>query len=271
MPHGESWLSLLPGFRDMEHWIDGFGPSWGFGGHVVVQHVASIILVALFLLILSLRASGQLKAAGSDILPESRFSARTLVELVMEGVLGIMEFAMPRRAALKHFWLIGTLGFFILFSNLLGLLPGFLPPTENYNTTFACAIIVFLYYNFYAFYRLGFGHIAHMANPSGEKSGWFLSPLFIIIEPISHCIRPASLSIRLLCNVAGDHLVLGVFVGMFPLLLPIPFIGLGLFVALVQTLVFLLLSSVYIGEVETMIEHHEHAHGHGHEGAAAHH
>ncbi|MBI2377732.1 MAG: F0F1 ATP synthase subunit A [Deltaproteobacteria bacterium] len=269
MPQGESWLSLfMPGYGALEHWIHGFGTSWGFGGHVVAQHVAAIILVALLIVILALRANGQLKAAGPDILPESRFSARTLVELVMETILGIMEFAMPRKAALRHFWLIGTLGFFVLFSNLLGLLPGFLPPTENYNTTFACAIIVFVYYNFYAFYRLGLGHIAHMANPSGEKSGWFLSPLFIILEPISHCIRPASLSIRLLCNVAGDHLVLAVFVGMFPLLLPIPFLGLGLFVALVQTLVFLLLSSVYIGEVEAMVEHHEHAHGHE---AAVHH
>jgi len=91
-----------------------------------------------------------------------------------------------------------------------------------------------------------------------------MSPLFIVVEVVSHCIRPVSLSVRLLCNIAGDHLVLAVFVGILPFLLPIPFMALGLFVALVQTFVFILLSSVYIGEVEANIEHHEHAHAHTH-------
>jgi F-type H+-transporting ATPase subunit a len=109
-----------------------------------------------------------------------------------------------------------------------------------------------------------------MANPAGEWWGWFMAPLFLPVEIISHCIRPVSLSVRLLCNIAGDHLVLGVFVGIFPLLLPIPFIALGLFVALVQVFIFTLLSCVYIGEVEANIEHHMHAHAHGEEHAHAH-
>ena len=167
------------------------------------------------------------------------------------------------RAALRHFWIVAPLAFFILFSNLLGLVPGFLPPTESFNTTFACGAIVFLYYNIDALRRMGFGHIAHMANPVGEPWGWILAPLFLPVELISHCIRPVSLSVRLLCNIAGDHLVLGVFVGIAPFLLPIPFMALGLFVALVQTFIFTLLSCVYIGEVEANVAHHEHTHGHG--------
>jgi F-type H+-transporting ATPase subunit a len=106
-----------------------------------------------------------------------------------------------------------------------------------------------------------------MANPVGEPWGWFLAPIFLPVELISHCVRPVSLSVRLLCNIAGDHLVLGVFIGLaamifggLPILLPIPFLALGLFVALVQTFVFTLLSCVYIGEVEHNIEHHAHAH-----------
>ena len=89
-------------------------------------------------------------------------------------------------------------------------------------------------------------------------------------------VRPVSLSVRLLCNIAGDHLVLGVFIGVAsmvfagaPVLLPIPFMALGLFVALMQTYIFTLLSCVYIAEVETNIEHHAHAHGH-HDEAHAH-
>lgn len=269
MPEHTSWLNFLPGYGALEHALHS-QKSWMEQNPVHVQHIAAILLVILVMTVLAVMARGGLNKAKGDILPDKKLTARNLVELMMEAVLGIMAFAMPRQAALRHFWLIGTLGFFLLFSNLLGLIPGFLPPTESFNTTFACGTIVFIYYNFYAFAKMGMGHIAHMANPMGEPIGWVLSPLFIVIEVISHCIRPVSLSVRLLCNIAGDHLVLGVFVGIFPLILPLPFMALGLFVALVQVFIFLLLSSVYIGEVEANIEHAQHAHGHGHDGHEAH-
>jgi F-type H+-transporting ATPase subunit a len=266
MPHGQSWLSFIPGYHELEEAVQRLGPSWVFNGPVHMQHIAAILLTTLIVLLLSLRARRQLATAG-DILPDARFSSRALVELLMDGVLTIMQFAMPYAAALRHFWIVGTLAFFILFSNLLGLVPGFVPPTENFNTTFACGSIVFIYYNYQAFRRLGLGHLAHMANPVGEPWGWFLAPLFLPVEMISHCVRPVSLSVRLLCNIAGDHLVMGVFVGIFPLLLPLPFLALGLFVALIQVFIFILLSSVYIGEVEANVEHHLAAHApdrHGH-------
>jgi len=76
--------------------------------------------------------------------------------------------------------------------------------------------------------------------------------------------------VRLLCNIAGDHMIMAVFVGIFPLLLPLPFLFLGLFVSFMQAFVFLLLSSVYIGEVEANIAHHEHAHAHAHDHSHAH-
>jgi F-type H+-transporting ATPase subunit a len=250
----------------MAHAIESLGPSWFFRNPVHTQHVGAIILVTLVMLILAIFARRGLAASKDDILPDETLTARNLVEILMEGVFTIMEFAMSRSAAIRHFWIIGPLTLFILFSNLLGLIPGFLPPTENFNTTFACATIVFLYYNGYALYRLGLGHLAHMANPSGDAVGWVMAPLLFPIEVISHCIRPVSLSVRLLCNMAGDHLVLGVFVGIFPFLLPIPFMALGLFVSIVQTFIFALLSCVYIGEVEHIIEEHEahHAHGEAH-------
>lgn len=271
MPEHTSWLNFVPGYEALEHAVSALGASWLFGNPVVVQHIAAMLLVSLFILLLSLVAHGQLVRAGNDLLPESKLSARTVVELLIEGLLSLMQFAMPFEAAMRHFRLIGTLGAFILFSNLLGLIPGFLPPTENYNVTFACASIVFIYYNAYALYKLGLGHLTHMANPVGESWGWLLSPLFFPVELISHCIRPISLSVRLLCNIAGDHLVLAVFVGLFPLILPLPFMALGLFVAVVQTFIFLLLSCVYIGEVEAMVAHHHHAeHAHAAEPTGSH-
>lgn len=263
MPEGQSWLSLIPRYDAAQHAADSMHGV--MGGHVVVQHLAAMLLVSLILLVISVMARGQLASAGDDILPEDRFSPRMIVELVMKFVLYVMQFTMPYKTALKHFPLVGTLGFFILFSNLLGLIPGFLPPTENFNTTFACGTIVFVYYQLYGLFKLGAGHIAHMANPVGEPWGYFLAPLFLPVELVSHCVRPVSLSVRLLCNVAGDHMIMAVFVGIFPLLLPLPFLGLGLFVSFMQAFIFMLLSSVYIGEVEANIEHHLHAHGHAHD------
>lgn len=268
-PHPPLWLELVPGYDVMAHWLESFGHGWLFQSHVHVHHIAAIILVCLVMLLFAVFARiGLASRKKGDILPESKLTARNAMELIMEGLLSVMQSAMTREQALRHFWIVMPLALFILFSNLLGLIPGFLPPTESFNTTFACGTIVFIYYNAFAFYRLGFGHIAHMANPVGEPWGWFLAPLFLPVELISHCVRPVSLSVRLLCNIAGDHLVLTVFIGVaaglfggLPLILPIPFLGLGLFVALIQTFIFTLLSCVYIGEVEANIEHHEHGHG----------
>src|SRR5215472_8110643 len=147
MPHGQSWLIFVPGYHELEESVQRFGPTWVAHSPVHIQHIAAMLLTSLVMLLLAIRARTQLAAAG-DVLPDKRLTARTIVELLMDGVLTIMQFAMPYRAALRHFWIIGTLAFFILFSNLLGLIPGFVPPTENFNTTFACGSIVFIYYNY---------------------------------------------------------------------------------------------------------------------------
>lgn len=270
MPPHTSWLNYVPGYGALEHLIEAFGFGFLFHEPVHAQNVAAALLVLLFLGGFAyLAKTGLQNRKAGDVLPDGTLSPRNMMELLMEGILSVMQFTMTRKAALRHFWIIGPMAFFILFSNLLGLIPGFLPPTENFNTTLACASVIFVYYNFDAFRRMGPAHLAHMANPVGETWGWLLAPLFFPVELISHTIRPVSLSVRLLCNIAGDHLVLTVFVGIFPFLLPIPFLGLGLFVALVQTFVFILLSCVYIGEVEANVEHLEHA-AHAHAGAEAH-
>ena len=272
MPQHHSWFSFIPGFDSFEQAIQSLGNGEGylFGEAIHVQHIAALLLVMAFLFTLALFArSGLAKAKDGDVLPDEKLTARNAVELLMEGILHLMQFTMSREAALRHFWIVAPLAMFILFSNLLGMIPGFLPPTESFNTTLACGSIVFVYYNVYALAKLGWGHIAHMANPVGEPWGWALAWLFLPVELISHFIRPVSLSVRLLCNIAGDHLVLAVFIGIAPFLLPIPFMALGLFVALVQTFIFTLLSCVYIGEVEANLEHHQHAHGHGDHGHEA--
>ena len=115
--------------------------------------------------------------------------------------------------------------------------------------------LVFLATHYYGLREQGFGHIKHMFGPVA-----WLAPLIFVIELISHLARPVSLSVRLAGNMIGDHKALSIFLGLVPFLIPVPIMALGLIVCLVQTLVFCLLSTVYIG---LAIEHHpeeEHAH-----------
>jgi F-type H+-transporting ATPase subunit a len=113
----------------------------------------------------------------------------------------------------------------------------------------------------------GIAYFKHFLGPV-----WWLAPLMLPLEIISHCVRPVSLSLRLLGNIFGDHTAGTIFFGLVPLVLPIPLLLLGVLVAVVQTLVFCLLSTVYIAmAVEAHEEDAVHAEGApGHEAAAAH-
>ena len=95
----------------------------------------------------------------------------------------------------------------VFANNLIGLVPGFLPPTENFNTTLALGLFVFLYYNYEGIKVQGIvGHIKHFMGPV-----WYLAPLMLILELISHSVRPISLGLRLKGNMQGDHMVLSIF------------------------------------------------------------
>jgi F-type H+-transporting ATPase subunit a len=143
---------------------------------------------------------------------------------------------------------IGTFAVLILVSNLLGLIPGFMPPTGNIIVTLSLALCSFVTYNFYGIRAQGLGYIKHFMGPI-----LLMAPLFFPIEVVSHIARPMSLAIRLFGNIFGDHQVSGVFLHLVPFAVPVPFILLGIFVAFVQTLVFCLLSMIYISQA---VEHH---------------
>ena len=144
----------------------------------------------------------------------------------------------------KFLPLIGTLGVFILFSNLLGLVPGFLPPTQNLNTTVACALIVFFTTHYVGIRTHGAKYIKHFMGPV-----WWLAPLMFVIEFISHLARPLSLSMRLFGNIMADHMILGMALiapSFLVIFIPPLAMVLGVFVSIVQTLIFTLLSMTYI-------------------------
>jgi F-type H+-transporting ATPase subunit a len=158
---------------------------------------------------------------------------------MVEAISDLVEQTMGPRG--KEFILIiGTLGLFILFNNLSGLVPGFLPATDNVNTTFACSLTVFVMTHFYGIREHGLKYVKHFMGPI-----WWLAPIMIPIELIGHLSRPLSLGLRLFGNIMGDHLVTGIFFMLIPLFVPLIGMLLGTFVSLVQAFVFMLLSMAY--------------------------
>jgi F-type H+-transporting ATPase subunit a len=140
---------------------------------------------------------------------------------------------------------------FIFISNIFGLLYFLQPPTANTNTTFALSITAFLYYNFQGIKAQGVVHyIKHFMGPIP-----WLAPLMFPIELIGHFARILSLGMRLFGNILGEHTATGIFVGMFPLLLPWPMMGLGIFGSFLQTFVFIMLTMVYLGGAVAAEEH----------------
>jgi len=133
---------------------------------------------------------------------------------------------------------------FILFSNLLGLVPNFMSPTAKPWVPLGIAVPTFLYYNYYGVREQGIiGYAKHFAGPI-----WWIAPLMVPIEIISHVARVLSLTVRLYANMfAGDMVVL-VFFSLVPIGVPVVFNGLHLFVSLIQAYVFMLLTMIYLAQ-----------------------
>lgn len=136
---------------------------------------------------------------------------------------------------------ITALGLFILLSNLIGLVPGLESPTANVVVPLGCALVTFGYYHYQGIRANGAGYIKQFLGPV-----WWMAWLLFPIEVISHCARVLSLTVRLYANMfAGDLLTL-VFFSMVPIGIPLIFLGLHMFVAVIQAYVFILLAMIYL-------------------------
>jgi F-type H+-transporting ATPase subunit a len=206
------------------------------------DHVLGAILVVLFLTFASYRIKNNL-SKGESVLPDEKISLRNIFEILTIDFLFdlFVNIMGSREKAKKYLPLLGASFIFILFSNLLGLIPGFLAPTGNFNTPVACALVIFVMYNYYGFREHGLSYLKQFAGPL-----IYIAPLMFIIELVSHFVRPVSLSLRLFWNMTGDHLVLGIFTNLTHLLIPALFIVLGLFVSVLQAFIFTVLSAIYI-------------------------
>lgn len=216
-------------------------------GHVGVTHIIMGLVAAAIIVVLALIARRGYATRESAMIPEGRFSVRNFFEVIFDAIMGMMSDMMGKENARRFFPLIGALGVFILISNLMGIIPGLAPPTSSLNTTLACSAVVFITYNVAGFRTHGVGYLKQFMGPV-----WLIAPLMLVIELVGHSFRPVSLAVRLAGNMTGDHMVVGVFGDLaadmlgVPFLIPVPFLFLGLLVSIIQTLVFCLLSTIYI-------------------------
>lgn len=269
MPEHTSWFSYLLewliGHSALEQNMHAFGNSL-FGkpvGAHAAEPLATSLFVVLTLIALAAVLGPKLRDYKNSIIPDEKLTLRTFFEIFIGYFYDMMKSMMGPKRAKQFFPLIGTSACFIFFANFLGLIPGFLPPTGTWNITWGCSIVVFAMFNYWGLKENGLGYIKHLFGP---WIGWPYLPinlLVFVIEVFATCLRAVTLSMRLMINIAVDHLVLGVFMGLVWIAVPIPVMMLGTLVGAVQTLVFCLLASIYV----TLATEHEHDHepGHGHD------
>ncbi len=245
--HG-TWTDLLyklPGWRNLHDYaahqlgretqVAPFAET-----HFSLTHVVWTIFVLLFVFA-GCMAFRRSLAAADGILPPRRFGFRAFFEMVADATYGTSVGIMGEKNARRYLPLIGGLAMFILFSNLLALIPGAGVPTTTLKTNVALAVLVFFLTHVYGVRENGLAYFKHFLGPV-----LWLAPLMVVIEIISHVARPISLSLRLMGNMVADHKVVFTFFTLFPLILPVPFLFLGLLVAFVQTFVFCVLTMIYI-------------------------
>ncbi len=198
----------------------------------IPTHVSYTWLVMLMLILLSVLATRALKINPGG--------TQNVMEVIVSGIHKLLIDTMGEHG-MKFFPLIATIGLFILFSNLLGLVPGFESPTANLNTNLSMALVVFVLTHIMGVKIHGWKYVKQFIGPNP-----WLAPLIFPIEIVGHLARPVSLTFRLFGNIEGGHIVLAVILLLVPLLVPLPILVLKLLICFIQTLVFMLLSMMYI-------------------------
>jgi F-type H+-transporting ATPase subunit a len=209
------------------------------GGHAAIpDHLVMSLFVVSLLLVIFI-------PVGLSLREENPSRFQVFIEQLVGGLRGMIEAQVGHGAGDRYLALIGAFTLFIFTSNFMGLFFFLQPPTANVNVTFGLAGISFVLYNVIGIKRHGLSYIKHFLGPI-----WWLMPLFFVIELISHAARWLSLGLRLFGNMTGEHMVSGVFNKLVPLLAPLPIMALGLFAAVIQTFIFIMLTTVYIAGAE---------------------
>jgi len=195
--------------------------------HVVYSWVVMLLLIGF----------GFLASKGISMVPKK---GQNLFEIILGGIEDFMV-EITGEEGRWLFPLVATIFIYIFISNLIGLVPGFFPPTASLNTTLSCALVVVVFTHIIGVKYHGVKYIKHFMGPV-----WWMIPIIFPIELIGHLARILSLSFRLFGNMMGHELVLGILFGLAgAFFAPLPIMALGIFVALVQAFVFFLLSVMY--------------------------
>jgi F-type H+-transporting ATPase subunit a len=200
----------------------------------ITNPVAMEILVVLLLLLffVAVRASMSVEKPGG-----LQHLVEAAEEFVAEQAHGVMGHGYERYIPYAI-----TILYFILLGNLLGLVPGFESPTANPAVPLGCAVLTFVYYHYHGIRVHRHKYINQFIGPV-----WALAPLMLLIEVVSHFARILSLTVRLYANMFAGDMVTLAFFSLVPVLVPVVFLGLHLFVSLVQTFIFVMLTLVYLG------------------------
>lgn len=202
--------------------------------HLLPDHVVMSLIVMVLLILFFGLASRKLRSVPGRL--------QSLLELVVGFFENLINDIIGEEGK-KYLPVIGTVGIFIFACNMIGLFPGFMSPTSKINTTFGCALVIFFYYHFQGMKTQGIlKYLRHFVGPIPA-----LAPLLIPIEVISHFSRAVSLSIRLFGNIFAEDVLILIVGAILPFLLPLPFMAVAIFTAVIQSFVFVLLSCIYIG------------------------
>lgn len=215
----------------MEHPLN-VSMLFGMGFSHTYWHVTMTFLVVLIVIFL-----GVLVKKNSAEIPGR---TQNVLELLVRGIYNMCDEVMGVEGR-PYIPLIFGIGLYVAFSNYLGLIPGFLAPTANLNSTIAPALVVFFVYQYIGFKKHGVHYIKHFLGPVG-----WLAPLMLVIELIGHLARPLSLSMRLFGNIFGEDLVIIILFMLVPFLVPLPMFMLALFTTTLQAYVFMMLTMIYI-------------------------
>jgi len=256
MEHPFTWYNLLPEALQ----------------HAIGDHTFFALIAALLLVLFAFAARRALVKAQDPTVPSAEFGSRNIAELLIQLVVSQSDQIIGKQGR-KYVPFFATFFFFILLSNLLGLLPGFAPPTGNLNTTLGLAVCSFIGYNVIGVREQGGGYFKHFIGPmTGLPASTILGKLaflpvlllsavfFFILEIFSHGFRPVSLSLRLFGNMMGDHEVIAAFTNLTKVVVPVAFYAMGTLVSVIQAFVFTLLSMIYVALAISHGHDEEHAH-----------
>lgn len=225
-----SWTHLIPGVTHEN------------------THVATAILSAGIIGTFALVGRMALGNGETAVTPAGRFSIKGFFEVITEFIVSLSDMVMGEEGR-KYVPMFGAIFLYIWISNLIGLIPGMTPSTDNINTTIGLGLFSFVAYNYFGIREHGLAYLKHFLGPV-----WWLAWLMVLIEIVGHVIRPLTLGLRLAGNISADHTVLSIFLDIAPWGVPAIFYGMGIFVASMQAFVFTILSMIYV----SMAIAHEH-------------